>query len=74
MKRYIALLLLVMIALGLSGCREEVSTPDTYVPSVMYDGDIYCTTGKQVPGEVAEDSDRNNEKCWRLNPDIFLLK
>ena len=44
MKRYIAILLLVMIALGLSGCREEVSTPDTYVPSVMYDGDIYCTT------------------------------
>jgi hypothetical protein len=56
MKRYIAILLLVMIALGLSGCREEVSTPDTYVPSVMYDGDIYCTTGKQVPGEVAEDA------------------
>lgn len=59
MKRYIATLCLVMIVLGLSGCHKEESspnTPNTYPPSVMYNGDIYCTTGKQIVGEVAEDA------------------
>lgn len=59
MKSYVAMLLLVMAALGLSGCQNEASAPyapNACVPSVMYDGDIYCTTGKQMPGEVAEDA------------------
>ncbi len=52
MKKYVRTLLLIMIALGLSGCQNEASTPNACVPSVMYNGDIYCTTGKQLPGEV----------------------
>lgn len=56
MKKYVGTLLLIMIALGLSGCQNEASTPNACVPSVMYNGDIYCTTGKQLPGEVAENA------------------
>lgn len=56
MKRYTAALFLLMIALSLSGCQKEASAPDACVPSVMYDGGIYCTTGKQMPGEIAEDA------------------
>lgn len=44
------------MALGLFGCRREASAPNTCVPSVMYDGNLYSTTGKQLPGEVAEEA------------------
>ena len=42
--------------LSLSGCHKEPSTPKALVPSIMYNGEIYCSTGKQMPGEVAEDA------------------
>ena len=38
------------------GCHKEPSTPKALVPSIMYNGEIYCSTGKQMPGEVAEDA------------------
>ena len=54
MKKYGMLLLLLALALGLAGCQGKDSAPSTCAPSVMYGGDIYCTTGKQMPGEVEE--------------------
>ena len=56
MKKYVRTLFLIMIVLELSGCQNKASTPNACVPSVMYNGDIYCTTGKQLPGEVAENA------------------
>ncbi len=53
-----AALLLALLVLGLSGCREEPapSTPDVLVPAVMYNGEIYCSTGRQLAGEVAPEA------------------
>lgn len=48
MKKYVETLLRIMIALGLSGCQNEASTPNACVSSVMYNGDIYCTTNKKA--------------------------
>ncbi len=56
MKRQFAVILLLISILSLSGCHKEPSTPKARVPSIMYNGEIYCTTGKQMPGEVAEDA------------------
>lgn len=33
---------------------DTSDTPNALVPAVMYDGKIYCTTGKQIPVEVDE--------------------
>ena len=41
--------------LMLSGCAEkEPNTPDVLVPAVMVEGQVYCTTGEEFPGEVEE--------------------
>ena len=56
MKRQFAVILLLISILSLSGCHKEPSTPKALVPSIMYNGEIYCSTGKQMPGEVAEDA------------------
>ena len=56
MKRHFAIILLLVSIFSLSGCHEEPSTPNALVPSIMNNGEIYCTTGKQMPGEVAEDA------------------
>ena len=56
MKQYTAALFLLTMVLALSGCQKEASTPNARVPAVMYDGHIYCTTGKQMPGEIAEEA------------------
>ena len=53
MKRQFAVILLLISILSLSGCHKEPSTPKALVPSIMYNGEIYCSTGKQMPGEVA---------------------
>ena len=40
--------------LMLSGCAEkEPNTPDVLVPAVMVEGQVYCTTGEEFPGELA---------------------
>ncbi len=48
-------LCMIMTAL-LAGCGTAdlsiVDTPNALVPAIMYEGHIYCTTGKQLSGEV----------------------
>ena len=56
MRRQFAAILLLISILSLSGCHKEPSTPNALLPSIMYNGEIYCSTGKQMPGEVAEDA------------------
>ena len=56
MRRQFAVILLLISILSLSGCHKEPSTPNALLPSIMYNGEIYCSTGKQMPGEVAEDA------------------
>ncbi len=55
MRRQFAVILLLISILSLSGCHKEPSTPNALLPSIMYNGEIYCSTGKQMPGEVAEE-------------------
>ena len=59
MKKLIALILSLTFVLALVGCsktdtNDTPNTPNALVPAVMYDGEIYCTTGKQIPIEVDE--------------------
>lgn len=59
MKKFIALILSLAFVLALIGCNKSENnnipdTPNALVPAVMYDGVIYCTTGKQIPAEVDE--------------------
>lgn len=59
MKRISVLLLTFIIALMIAGCSNKLPAPETpnaCVPSVMYDGNLYLTTGKQIPVEVEEDA------------------
>lgn len=46
---------IIVLSLLLAGCTKEPApeTPNTMPPSVMIDGQLYQTTGKQMPGEVA---------------------
>lgn len=45
---------LLMLSLLLTGCTKEAApeVPNTMPPSVMIDGQLYQTTGKQLPGEI----------------------
>lgn len=57
MKKVIALILSLTFVLALAGCskaenNDTPNIPNALVPAVMYDGEIYCTTGKQIPVEV----------------------
>lgn len=55
MKRIFAIVLLIAMLATMAACgKEAAETPNTQVPSVMHDGVIYRTTGKQMPGEVDE--------------------
>lgn len=56
MKRILAIALAFIILLALAACRkaQQAETPNTQVPSIMVGGEIYRTTGKQLPGEVDE--------------------
>ena len=59
MKKLIALILSLTFVLVLVGCGKAENnttpnTPNALVPAVMYDGEIYCTTEKQIPAEVDE--------------------
>ena len=56
MKRMLQKMLCVAAAiLMLSGCAEkEPNTPDVLVPAVMVEGQVYCTTGEEFPGQVVQ--------------------
>jgi len=56
MKRLMAVSLLLCMLFLLAACeKQEVpEAPNTQIPSVMYGGILYKTTGKQIPGEVDE--------------------
>ena len=51
MRKPVFLLCLLLL---LTGCqvREAPQSPNTMPPSVMYEGILYRTTGKQLPAEV----------------------
>ena len=56
MKRINVFILILILVAMFSACGKEENPqmPNTQPPSVMYDGVIYRTTGKQLPGEVDE--------------------
>lgn len=56
MKRILAIAILSVALLAFSACQktEQAEAPNTQIPSVMHDGILYRTTGKQLPGEVDE--------------------
>lgn len=57
MEKLIASVLALVCLLGLVACGAEEQTPNTpnaTIPSVMYEGKLYKTTGKQIPAEVDE--------------------
>ena len=56
MKKRIVPVLLVICLLALFGYgikeRTTADTPDATIPLIMYEGNLYRTTGKQIPAEV----------------------
>ena len=58
MKKRITSVFALICALALVGCgaKEQTTadTPNATIPSIMYEGDLYTTTGKQIPAEVDE--------------------
>ena len=58
MKKLISFVLALIWMLVLLGCGQtEQATPNTpnaIIPSIMYEGNLYRTTGKQIPAEVDE--------------------
>ncbi|MBE7004076.1 MAG: hypothetical protein E7425_07300 [Ruminococcaceae bacterium] len=48
-------IMLALLLFFLTSCgapQAEPTTPNTYLPSVMYDGSLYLSTFKQISGEV----------------------
>ena len=58
MKKWMSFVLLWIFALSLAACgakdQPAPDTPNATVPSIIYCGDLYRTTGKQIPAEVDE--------------------
>ena len=58
MKKYSSIILSILCILILAGCskKEQIvpDTPNAMVPSIIYQGSLYRTTGKQIPAEVDE--------------------
>ena len=58
MKKYSLIILSILCILILAGCskKEQIvpDTPNAMVPSIIYQGSLYRTTGKQIPAEVDE--------------------
>lgn len=58
MKKLISLLSVIVCILILAGCgaKEQVvpDAPNAMVPSIVYEGNLYRTTGKSIPAEVDE--------------------
>ena len=58
MKKYISIILAALCIFFIVGCSKNEQgvpdTPNTMVPSIIYEGDLYRTTGKEIPAEVDE--------------------
>lgn len=57
MRKLMAILTAILCCCSLMGCQSKpdtAETPNALVPSVMYEGNLYCNTGKQMPVEVDE--------------------
>lgn len=58
MKKLIAFVLVLLCTVGLIACdtkeQTAANTPDATVPSLVYEGNLYRTTGKQIPAAVDE--------------------
>lgn len=58
MKKYSSIILSMLFILILAGCskKEQIvpDTPNAMVPSIIYQGNLHRTTGKQIPAEVDE--------------------
>lgn len=57
MRRFNLIIFLFFIMLSLIGCNKEAiipETPNTMPPSIMVDGELYSSTGKEMPGEPDE--------------------
>lgn len=57
MRRFNLIILLLFAMLSLIGCNRDVATPETpntMPPSIMVDGELYSSTGKEMPGEPDE--------------------
>ena len=58
MKKYSSIILSILCILILAGCskKEQIvpDAPNAMVPSIIYQGSLYRTTGKQIPAEVDE--------------------
>ena len=58
MRKWISFILMLLFVLTLMGCgaNNQVApdAPNAMVPSIMYEGSLYRTTGKVIPAEVDE--------------------
>ena len=58
MKKLIAFVLVLLCAVGLIACdikeQTAANTPNATMPSLVYEGNLYRTTGKQIPATVDE--------------------
>ena len=58
MRKWISFILILVFVLTLMGCgaNNQVApdAPNAMVPSIMYEGSLYRTTGKVIPAEVDE--------------------
>ncbi len=55
MKKILACILVLCTIIALAGCgksQTEPTTPNTYLPTIMYDGKLYRSTFKGIEGEV----------------------
>ena len=58
MRKWISFILMLLYVLTLMACgaNNQVTpdAPNAMVPSIMYEGSLYRTTGKAIPAEVDE--------------------
>ncbi len=52
----LALTVLLFAGCGVNNQAATADTPDVLGPAIMYDGNVYCTTGKQVSYEVDDNA------------------
>ena len=55
MRKMVALFLGILMIVSVAACgAKNADTPNATVPSIMYNGELYYTTGKEMPVEVDE--------------------
>ena len=55
MKKIVACILVLCTVIAFASCgksQDEPTTPNTYLPTIMYDGKLYRSTFKGIEGEV----------------------